>query len=338
MTEAAVVETARVRSLLAWFPSLPRQVELQPLGNHGGFSGARLWRLQSEERAWCLRAWPPSGIDLSSLARIHAWMRAARSSGCPFVPQLLTTASQETCVSFQGRAWEISEWLPGEADFHRDPTAARIRAAVTALARLHASWAAARQQAPSCPAVARRWTACHDWLRLLQAGWKPRFTEPFDPASTWAERAWRVVPPLMAQLPDALRPWLRYPVAVQPCLCDIWHAHVLFIGDTVTGIVDYGSMKTDHVAVDLARMLGSLAGENRGLWTVGLETYRSLRRLSAEEEELVNVLDRSGTVIGAANWLRWLYHEQRFYPNRQQVAARLASLVERLECWLEQMR
>jgi Ser/Thr protein kinase RdoA (MazF antagonist) len=120
---------------------------------------------------------------------------------------------------------------------------------------------------------------------------------------------------------------------LQPCLCDLWHDHLLFDGDRLTGIVDYGAVKVDHVAVDLARLLGSLVGDDADRWEEGFRAYRAVRPLSPDEERLAGVLDRAGTLLGAANWLRWLFHEGRTFDDLEAVANRLRSLMERIERW-----
>ena len=120
---------------------------------------------------------------------------------------------------------------------------------------------------------------------------------------------------------------------VQFCVCDIWHDHVLFTGDAVTGLIDYGSVKPDNVAVDLARLLGSLVGDDAAAFARGLAAYKQVRPLSTDERALVPILDRTGVVLGIANWLRWLYVDGRVYEDRAAVARRLAALVERAECW-----
>jgi Ser/Thr protein kinase RdoA (MazF antagonist) len=137
----------------------------------------------------------------------------------------------------------------------------------------------------------------------------------------------------MNKLPAMLAPWEERKVPVQPCHCDLWHDHVHFEHDEVVALLDYGSVKTDHVAVDLARLLGSLAGDDQALWAAGLSGYRMVRSLSAEEESLVHVLDRTGTLLALATWLKWLYYEARSFPDRQAVARRLAGLVDRVASW-----
>jgi Ser/Thr protein kinase RdoA (MazF antagonist) len=122
-------------------------------------------------------------------------------------------------------------------------------------------------------------------------------------------------------------------VRLQPCLCDVWHDHVLFTGDEVTGLVDYGAAKIDHVAVDLARLLGSLVEDNTEERSAGLRAYEEVCPLMPDEEALIAVLDETGTVLGIANWLMWLYAERRRFENRTAVADRLGKLVLRLERW-----
>ena len=94
-------------------------------------------------------------------------------------------------------------------------------------------------------------------------------------------------------------------------------------------------MKIDHVAVDLARLLGSLVGDDANQRAAALDAYRRLRPLTRAEEALVQALDETGVVVGLANWLKWLYREQRAYDDRAAVARKLAELVERAERWRE---
>jgi Ser/Thr protein kinase RdoA (MazF antagonist) len=130
-----------------------------------------------------------------------------------------------------------------------------------------------------------------------------------------------------------LAAWRDRALPLQPCLCDIWHDHVLFEGDTVSGIIDYGSVKPDHISVDLARLLGSMAGEDMRLRSHGLEAYSRNRTLSPDEEALVTVLDRTGTLVGMCNWLLWLYRGGKPVDNMEAATARLATLVRRAEQW-----
>jgi Ser/Thr protein kinase RdoA (MazF antagonist) len=302
-----------------------------PLGNHGGFSGARLWRAEWLGGALCLRAWP-ADVSRHRLESIHHLIDKARQAGLIFVPAIYRTSSGETCVVHDNRCWDVTAWMPGVADFHPQPSALRLTNACAALAHLHRAWAEESPRSGPCPAVARRLERVRHWQTLIDSGWRPDFARQAAAAwHFWAQRAWRIVQVRMPELPGRLIPWLDVSLPIQPCLCDIWHDHVLYTGDTVTGLVDYGSVKIDHVAVDLARLLGSLVGDDPSLRAAGLEAYSQIRPLSDPVKQLVDVLDQSGTILGAANWLLWLYHEGRSFPDSEGVARRLAALVQRME-------
>jgi Ser/Thr protein kinase RdoA (MazF antagonist) len=320
---AAVVRTR--------YPSVCRQGTLTPLGNHGGFSGAALWRIDGPTGPLCLRAWPPRETWPRLLFR-QRLLTLARQSGLRFVPTLLLTIDGAPAVEHVGRLWELSEWLPGSADFHRHPTAARLQAGCAALAQLHVVWRGLGEEASGCPAVQRRMAFLDDWQRLLRSGWHPlAIASSGDPLRPLVERAWRLLPSALDRVPRRLRTWLDGKWTIQPCLCDLWHDHLLFDGDRLTGLIDYGAVKMDNVAVDAGRLLGSLVPNDPVGWQTGLQAYRRHAPLTAEEEELAHVLDETGVVIGAANWLRWLYEENRLCEQSTAVARRLTALLERLE-------
>lgn len=313
------------------YPSFCRQGPLTPLGNHGGFSGAFIWRIDNPAQTLCLRAWPPHETWPRLLFR-HRLMSLARQRGLSFVPAIFATQDGLSAVEHAGRLWELTDWLPGRADFHQQPSAARLEAACTALAQLHAVWRSLSSTTAIFPAVQRRLAFVKEWQLLLRSGWHPfAVAESSEALRSIIQRAWQRVRPAIEEVPRRLQRWLGGNPTVQPCLCDLWHDHLLFDGDRLTGLIDYGAVKIDHVAVDLARMLGSLVGSDAAAWRVGLQVYRRLAPLTEEEEELAHALDETGIVLGVANWLRWLYEEKRVFPDQTAVARRLVELLTRLE-------
>ena len=303
------------------------------LGNRGGFSGACLWQIEAGGALFCLRAWP-TGMATDRLRVIHRLMATAHQAGLEFVPVVRAVSDRATWVQDEGRLWELTTWQPGQADFHARPEPNRLEAAITALARLHGAWSQPRAQRRPCPAILRRLDCAHDWLSIVSQGWHPPFvSSETDSVQHWAQRAWELLPERLARVPQRLALWARREVALQPCLCDLWHDHVLFQGDVVTGIVDYGSTKTDHIAVDLARLLGSLVGDDARQRSAGLDAYSRIHPLTPLERTLIDLLDETGTLLAGANWLKWIYFEGRRYENMNAVAARLAEVVKRIERW-----
>jgi Ser/Thr protein kinase RdoA (MazF antagonist) len=319
MFDAAKVVTA--------YPPAIAKARWTPLRSAGGFSGARLWRgTAADGHEFALKAHPPRADPGRLEGVIHRWMVTAVHAGLDFVPAVERTRAGRTVVEFAGRAWDMTAWMPGRADFRGNPNDSKLAAAVTALARLHAAWAGEHTTVP-CPAVVRRWKVLLAWEELLESGWRPRI-DAHDPCRLPAEAAWSSLPQAIAGIWPAILHWLHEPVPVQPCVCDLWHDHVLFDGDRVTGIIDFAAAKADHVAVDLARLLGSLIPDDATRTDQSLQAYAAIRPLS--RPELVPMLDRTGVVVAVTNWLRWLYHDDREYPDRNAVAERLAGLIRRL--------
>jgi Ser/Thr protein kinase RdoA (MazF antagonist) len=318
----------------ARYPAASGAGPLVTLGNRGGFSRARLWRGEGAAGAFCLRAWP-AHTTADRVRGLHRIMQHARGQDLDFVPAVFASGNGDTVVETAGGVWELTQWLTGRADFAEHPRAARLEAACEALARLHRAWEAFTTPAEPCPAVRRRLQVLADWQDLLASGWRPRpSADPcLDPVGPLAERAWRGLPTWLQTVSRSLGPWVDFRSPVQPCLCDLWHDHLLYEGDRLVGLVDYGAVKADLVAVDLSRMLGSLVGDDLQGWELGLRSYRRVRDLDGNQERLARVLDRTGVILGITNWLRWLYHENRPYEDLTTIARRMEHLLRRIETW-----
>ncbi len=261
-------------------------------------------------------------------------MKGARQHGLYFVPSVLSAHDGATGIEQDERWWEMTEWMPGRANFRESPSRARLESACAALAQLHTVWRRASSATGGYPAIQRRREFLDEWHRLLRSGWQPLAAAGRDdPLFPLLERVWPRLPAALATASARLRRWGRRRGRLQPCLCDLWHDHLLFVEEHVRGVIDYGAVKIDHVAVDLARMLGSLVGSDPAGWQTGLDTYRRLAPLTPEEEELAHDLDETGVVLGVANWLRWLYAEKRPFEDRMAIARRLTELMERLDAF-----
>jgi Ser/Thr protein kinase RdoA (MazF antagonist) len=307
------VDAVRV---LAAYPS-PLRGRLEPLGDGGGFSGAQVWKLHTVAGPLCLRAASPAETG-EHLRERHRLMRLARDAGLTFVPAVLDASHGDSAVEYAGRWWELMEWMPGVADYRDAPSEARLRAAAHALARVHVAWRGDNALSAVCPAITRRLDAVAAWRAgtLLRSVANQRLA---DAVNRW-----------MPRVPELLRD-VAFPIRLQPCLRDVWHDHLLFEGDRLTGLVDYAAVGIDSVAADLARMLGSLVADDEEGWRVGLGAYREVTALSIEEERLARRLDRAGVIVALANWLRWLEEPGRRVE--EGIASRVADLLARAERW-----
>ncbi|MFV1966670.1 MAG: phosphotransferase enzyme family protein [Pirellulaceae bacterium] len=327
------------QSVMAQYPSCLAPRNIVDLGSAGGFSGARFWRVITPSGAVCLRRWPSEHPTRERLAEIHAVLCYVRRCGLECVPAPLADRAGNTILSFSQSLWDVTPWLPGRADYHHEPTPEKLQAALATLARFHSSAATTPGQRGT-HVVARGILERRRLLEDLVAHEEQQIRRALrgQCPSPLVDRARRMLPLFSRFAPRgaAMLEQAMIAVAVQPCIRDIWHDHVLYTGDDVTGIVDFGAMRMDSIAGDVARLLGSLVGDSADGWETGLEAYARVRPLSSEERRLVDAYDVTGVLLSGMNWLRWIYLEQRQFENipiilnrLDRIIARLAHLAER---------
>lgn len=292
------------------FDGIALRCDWQALENAGGFSGAKLWRGDlAGVPQLALKCWP---IDCTArrLKLIHGWMREAKH--LPFVPQLIAGANAGTTAKQGDHVWDITEWMPGSANTASAYTEVQLRAACAAIFQLHDAWKPLRMSCQPCPAIIRRLQIFTNWTSAVGSA---------PPSRLWSEAdsiVRRAIPTICSQM----KAWRNRKLPVQHCLADIHRDHVLFTGDLVTGIIDYGAMKIDSPAVDAARFLGDAVGNDERLYELGCDLFVRHHTESHCPRALIPLLDRSGTLGAIANWsLR--------KDRTPSVEARLVRLVER---------
>jgi homoserine kinase type II len=224
--------------------------------------------------------------------------------------------------------------MPGTADFQQNPRPDRLDAALETLAQFHlnaASTPGFRGSLQIPQGVLDRQRALKDLHRIhaQRILAEARNSQPGE----LANRAQRIIP-IVSQLATsglALLEASMRAVVTQPCIRDIWHDHVLFCEDEVSGIVDFGAMRLDSVAGDIARLLGSLVGDSADGWAAGLQAYTRVRPLSDAERDLAKAYDATGVMLSSVNWLRWIYLERREFDDLPAILKRLDQLIPRLE-------
>ena len=339
-----------------WFPQL-RRAEVRPVAA-AGFSGASVWQVQSDAGAFALRRWT-DGKTSHAVEVAHGLQTHLANGGLDVVPRLQRTVAGNTWTKLDLALWELADWKCGAASYWREPTTEKLVAAFTMLAQVHRraegyqrSTSAKRpttfeslaallmpQEPHFSPALARRSDRLIEALtggsENIHAGvqaWP--CSEERDLARSALALVERVLPTVAA----VAAAWTAKDLPLQWRLCDVWHDHVLFTGDCVTGLVDYGAVDFDAPIGDIARLLGSLVGDDRQRRQIALEAYDAVRPLTANEWRAVDVFDRTGTVLSTLNWLRWLYVEPPVnFRTQQRPAAleRLGKLFARLQTFAE---
>lgn len=252
--------------------------------------------------------------------------------------------SGESLQRSDDQLWHLEPWCVGSADFHEQPSFARIKSALACLARWHQ---AARKFTPT-PSEAR-------WFSSQRGATSPAVIERLDLLRSWmhpdelreinnrmdavsSERRNQLDAAIhhcqrhTDSIADRLRHASNLRVDIQPCIRDVWHDHLFFQDDELTGLIDCNACRTESVASDLARLLGSLFADDHQSRSTAIAAYQSHHALTADELILVDVLDRSGTMLSAMYWVREFVLERRTWaPDHEQRAYdRLATFVTRL--------
>jgi Ser/Thr protein kinase RdoA (MazF antagonist) len=329
-----MANTSEYAPVLARYPADCQPSRVECLEGAGGFSGARFWRLTTPRGLLCLRRWPHEYPTVERLQFIQAVLWHVSVEGFELSPLPLEADSHAGFVEHQGTLWQLEPWMLGEANYHALPNETKLRSALAALAQFHLA-AASFPLAENGPLPSPRLLLRRDRLNALEAGQLDRLAAAIQPGK-WpalAERATRLVQ-LVRLAADRVGQTLAaaqsLKVPVQPCIGDVWHDHVLFLGDAVSGLVDFGGMRADAVAGDIARLLGSLVADDTAGWKIGLAAYDRYRPLSPDERRLVTAFDRSGVLLSGLEWIEWIYVDRRVFSSPAAIESRLDKGIARL--------
>ena len=302
------------------------------LGNAGGLSGARYWTYDCAFGRLALKAWPIDGPDRSRLQRIHA--EIAKAKTLAFVPTLLPDHNARTFQESFGFLWEIMPWLPGKADRGRPPTLVHIRAGFAASAALHRTWGAESQSGRS-PGLIRRLEEIQTWVSRDFTLLEDSLNGAADSVQKTLARRWlELSRPAARVIEGEVRAGLKFETRLQTCLRDLRGDHLLFDGDRLSGLVDFGALDLDVVSTDLARLLEDWIGEDRAARAEALASYTGVRPLSIAETKLIDAFEHSSALLIGGHWARRRFVENRAFEDPAAVARGLERGIDRLARWI----
>lgn len=322
-----------------------------------GFSGAVVLRVvvqetpQAPELDYCLRGWPPDSLPRERLLGLHRLLEHIHKSGVTQVPVPLRSKFGTTIYAEASQFWQLEPWLPGIADFSSDPNDARLRNTMTVLAQWHeaasrfepreseATWFKSFAAANS-PTVADRLDRVERFQKqdvaklrqlLQQTTSLPQWGAELDELVSLSRRILDLFELSAERIAENLSSYRNLRFRLHPCLRDVWHDHVLFEGDQVTGLIDPSAARSETPATDLARLLGSFLGNDDERWDVAISAYRGVRPLSDREATLARIIDQSTVLLSGLTWLERLFVHRQNYSNPSRVLDRLRQIASRLD-------
>lgn len=326
----------------------------------GGFSSSRVWRLETPNQNYCLKSWPRLTAKTCRLNQIHQHLHLLSDANLEFVPRLVPDVLGSWLVEDENWLWEVTTWLAGQADNSVIVPRVRRESAIKAITKIHEIWRRNEVRRALSPGwndrlklLAKADSQRAFFSTILQPSVEKYFarqrideTMPADSNSQrmLQELADRTISHLhrsSRRLIESLQE-LNQPQDLQFVIRDLHSEHVLYTGDLVTGVLDYGAARIDEPLLDLVRLLGSQAPFDRQARYETLELYLTLqvpdristtKCLSMSPLKRYSLLDEVSTLLSSIQWLDWLVVQHRSFPvPLQKILNRWCKLLDRLDC------
>lgn len=292
-----------------------------PISMAGGFSGSRIYRwVDSLGQGWCWRTMPARDTEEKRLSQIVEWARNWQAVGVPvacFQPVLGGDVDDKSigpseCRRYllrlpddPTRCWLVEPFLSGRADYSTNPDPIRLTDSMGHLARMHKAGQSGQETARNTARPAGLVGRCQRWQHVL-SNWRATVARLPSISPSLREIAVpfaRLVEASGMELMNQAAASSRMLVPAIPCVRDIWHDHLLFTSNQLTGLVDLHSSEIDSVDSDLTRLLGSLHPFEAERWSWALAEYEQVRPLSPQERQLLHSYERSSVLLSGCHWL-----------------------------------
>ena len=319
----------------------------------GGFSGAVVFRAMTDDhRELAIRRTPGANVlPPERIKRLCGLLLRISQNGCGVIPvPFLPVRSMSSCHQSSNASdvpwlqedefiWQIEPWMPGTPLSGPELTSQHVTTGLSALHEFHQMATRAVDFAGSdrwfhngikpSPAVQRRLRIVTELTDGLLDKMYLRLS--LDSDARFRSLAMRVCKALRTRLPQLHRELsavvsISFPV--QPVLRDVWRAHVLFTGNHVSGLIDLSAAASDHVTVDVTRLIRSWFGSDVSRVRNAAEEFQSLRPLNVSEQRLMQVLDTTTVLLSPVTWLRRRMESGPAQNCPDKVIARLTELTE----------
>ena len=332
MTATALALSHLLARFSASFHPVDQPVMFSP-GN--GWSGASFLRWNSALGPLVLKIWPGNGPMPQEHLERHRYLIGL--SG--FEPKLALPLADVRGATLHdwpgGRSAELFLWITG-SPAHHPPTLEQLTQVISMLARLHKHWAQAQPTSnQASQAVINRLNQLHilqhnrnleSSIPALAATASPPVREKFQEIIGHARR-----------LLDRAASWLelieKQRFRTQIVLRDARPDHFLFSGDHLNGLIDFGAIGQDNVAVDLARLLNEWFPGDKVLFDRALSLYQKEHPLTNFEIRLVDTLGLAGAVLGGLAWIDLYFHQGRAEGREEEFQNALDHAINRLRIY-----
>ncbi|ADB14724.1 aminoglycoside phosphotransferase [Pirellula staleyi DSM 6068] len=305
---------------------------------------------------YCLRQWPKEHPSEPRLLDIHRWVLRAREH-LDVVAAPLRSTRGTTYVRQTANLWELQPWMPGvnhDLLAHRahnlksdEGTSRRTRMyprsrygdswhqMILALAKFHRvagdRFEHIQGIAPSILERRKRWLELTNggWILVQRAVDECSQSQPSLIGNTVPSLC-RLVGELLPSLGPLIESSLGISSDLRPVIRDARPEHFLFVKGKLSGMIDFGAMRIDTPVADLARLLELHFQKIRNPIAERVKTYVQHSKLQIPPIWFETIF-KCNLILGAANWMDWIYLEKRRFPSLSLIHSRLEVYERRIK-------
>jgi Ser/Thr protein kinase RdoA (MazF antagonist) len=285
-----------------------------------GLSTAIVYRVETLSNWYALKRWPIL-MDRDRLNAIHRFQQYLSDGDKACTPRLLKWCHGETLLEAEGVYWEIAEWKSGHpVERLGQSSQTQLLNCVEAIARLHEQSRSYEALVQIAPGLKQRYEGLLHAIEPIEHK-RNKFLDSisshdqYESTKTLKEiylRAMRVIP----QVIEPLHRLSETPTVCFWVLRDVWREHLLYRGDQVVGILDFGAARIDWPGLDLARSIGTLLLDSDPRWSIAHSAYLQRRPdCQITLPDLKNV-HRASVALSALQWLDWFAEGQFDWTNQ----------------------
>lgn len=304
----------------------------------GGFSGACIFRVEDfSGSVFALRRTPiGDALPTTRYCDLLTLLGDVYSNGCTVIPvplrhqqvslgmlsapnslRFANADNSQTRIRSDKFLWQMEPWMPGES-VEGYPTAGQVESTLEALALFHKTAAESirargnnqtfRLSLECSPGVERRISLVSELTRgLLSSFLKAAASEPDPDLRNCGRKLCNALELWLPWLTKRLTDVSGVSFSLQPTIRDLWRPHVLFSEERLTGIIDLNAMATDHVGLDMTRLLRSWFGADVASIRETIHKFMVQRSFDEKTQRLLQALDASTVLLSPVRWLRELY-------------------------------
>lgn len=299
----------------------------------GGFSGARVAKIESSVGTFALKSHPKQFRDrvlanhafqeflatqtALPIPCLHRWsqgrIRRASVEEHGIGRVVGTKPPPDTLLVKDESCWELSDWMPGQpvrsTGWIRDESLNHVIDAIAAMHSRVRDWSPNWSIPADCTERGLELRA-NKLLGFVQSGfdkckaqWELFADRHGHPVLLALGRILSQARALGARLLEPMQSLATNPHPSHWIARDLWREHFLFDGDGLTGIIDFTASKISWPGLDLSRSLGTFLLDEDPRWESAVERYRSVAGPNEIEFNDIRVTHRVSTLLSAMHYV-----------------------------------